>query len=60
MDNNNFYREQARALTEQNIRKCMDAIQRVPSEHMSVFVARETLTYLSVVLDYVRNGGAVV
>ena len=60
MDNNNFYQAQAKSLTEQNIRKCMDAIQRVPSEYLSIFVSRETLTYLGVVLDYVRNGGAVV
>lgn len=59
MDNNNFYREQARALTEQNIRKCMDAIQRVPSEHLSVITAREVVTYLSVMLDYVHAGDVV-
>ena len=59
MNENNFYQAQAKSLTEQNIRKCMDAIQRVPSEHLSVITAREVVTYLSVMLDYVHAGDVV-
>lgn len=59
MNESNFYQAQAKSLTEQNIRKCMDAIQRVPSEHLSVITAREVVTYLSVMLDYVHAGDVV-
>ena len=59
MNENNFYQAQAKSLTEQNIRKCMDAIQRVPSEYLSVITAREVVTYLSVMLDYVHAGDVV-
>ena len=59
MNESNFYQAQAKSLTEQNIRKCMDAIQRVPREHLSVITAREVVTYLSVMLDYVHAGDVV-
>ena len=54
-----YCKENAKEITMQNIAKCIDAICRVPSEHLNYLIAHETVMYLEVMLEYVKKGGAV-
>jgi hypothetical protein len=56
---NMYCKGNAKEITMQNIAKCIDAICRVPSEHLNYLIAHETVMYLEVMLEYVKKGGAV-